>query len=158
MLTPLLPSIFCLHSIGYAIDSFGRCLSVQYKDESASDSWRFPNAFISLTMNLQDLLKAIEADEKSHITFLQRFVQAPSRNPPGDTRRVAQVIVDYLKCHGIEPEIIALQEHLPNVVSDFECGIASGPRLSMVSPPGWRGLYTLCNALPKFSSPQLEPL
>jgi succinyl-diaminopimelate desuccinylase len=83
-------------------------------------------------MNAQELLKSIEADEHSHISFLQRFVQAPSPNPPGDTREAAQVLVDYLKSHGIDPEIIAVEEHMPNVVSDFTCGNASGNRLIMV--------------------------
>jgi succinyl-diaminopimelate desuccinylase len=84
-------------------------------------------------MNAQVLLQAIKADEAFHISFLQRFVQAPSPNPPGDTREAVQVIVDYLRANGIEPEIIAPQEHMPNVVSDFECGDPSGPRLAIVS-------------------------
>lgn len=103
-------------------------------------------------MNIQDLLKAIEADETSHISFLQRFVQASSPNPPGDTREAAQVIVDYVKSHGIEPEIIALQEHMSNVVSDFECRVSSGPRLSMVSSLGQRSLSMLCHVFPNISS------
>jgi hypothetical protein len=84
-------------------------------------------------MNAQNFLKAIEADEASRISFLQRFVQAPSPNPPGDTREAANVIVKFLESHGITPEIIAPQAHMPNIVSDFTCGIAAGPRLAMVS-------------------------
>jgi hypothetical protein len=38
-----------------------------------------------------DLLAAVERDREDIIAFLQRFVQAPSPNPPGDTRAAAGV-------------------------------------------------------------------
>jgi succinyl-diaminopimelate desuccinylase len=82
-------------------------------------------------MNSQTLLKAIEADEATHISFLQSFTQAPSPNPPGDTRLAADVIINYLQSHGITPEIIAPQPSMPNVVSDFTCGTPNGSRLIM---------------------------
>lgn len=80
-------------------------------------------------MDAQTLLKIIEADAQSHISFLQSFTQAPSPNPPGDTRAAADVIVKYLQSHSIIPEIIAPQPSMPNIVSDFSCGNANGPRL-----------------------------
>ncbi|KAL3425872.1 peptidase M20 (acetylornithine deacetylase) [Phlyctema vagabunda] len=80
-------------------------------------------------MNAQALLEAIDADRNVHIAFLQSFTQAPSPNPPGDTRAAAQVLVSYLRANGIEPEVIAAREELPNIVSDFVCGSEDGPRL-----------------------------
>ncbi|KUJ21472.1 acetylornithine deacetylase/succinyldiaminopimelate desuccinylase-like deacylase [Mollisia scopiformis] len=82
-------------------------------------------------MDAQALLKIIEADEASHISFLQSFTQAPSPNPPGDTREAADVIINYLKSRAISPEIIAPQESMPNVCSDTPCGSTEGPRLIM---------------------------
>ena len=82
-------------------------------------------------MNSQTLLKAIEADEASHISFLQSFTPAVSPNPPGARRLAADVIIKYLHFHGITPEIIAPQASMPNIVSDFTCGTPTGPRLIM---------------------------
>lgn len=81
-------------------------------------------------MRAQDLLKAVEADQQSHISFLQAFAQAPSPNPPGDTVAAADVLIRYLRDQGIEPEIISPQANNPNVVSDFTCA-EEGPRLIM---------------------------
>lgn len=84
-------------------------------------------------MDSQALLDAITADTQAHIDFLQRLVQAPSPNPPGDTRAAAAVIRDYLTCqHNIESRVIAPGgEQLPNVVAEFACGETQGPRLAM---------------------------
>ncbi|KKY16813.1 putative vacuolar carboxypeptidase [Phaeomoniella chlamydospora] len=73
-------------------------------------------------MDKAALLAKIEVDQSKHISFLQTFLQIPSPNPPGDTRPASKVVIDYLKSHGIEPEIVAPQEHMPNVVHDFEGG------------------------------------
>ncbi|RDW89546.1 hypothetical protein BP6252_01578 [Coleophoma cylindrospora] len=81
-------------------------------------------------MKAHDLLKAIEADRDAHVAFLQAFTQAPSPNPPGDTIAAADVLITYLRSHGIQPEIIAPQANSPNVVSDFT-GAEEGPRLIM---------------------------
>lgn len=80
-------------------------------------------------MNAQTLLKLIQADEASHISFLQALTRAPSPNPPGDTRQAADVIVQYLRSHSITPEIIAPQEHMPNICTDVTCGSPNGNRL-----------------------------
>ncbi|CZR68465.1 related to diaminopropionate ammonia-lyase [Phialocephala subalpina] len=82
-------------------------------------------------MDAQQLLKIIEADAEAHVEFLQRFTQAPSPNPPGDTREAADVLVKYLQASDIEPELIAPRPSMPNVVSDFNCGSKDGPRLIM---------------------------
>ena len=82
-------------------------------------------------MKSSDLLKAIDADRAEHISFLQAFVQAPSPNPPGDTREAANVIASYLQSNGITPEITGPQPSMPNVVHDFTCENPHGPRLIM---------------------------
>jgi succinyl-diaminopimelate desuccinylase len=56
-------------------------------------------------------------------------VQAPSPNPPGDTRAAAEVIRNFLEAKGIIPEVIAPKEHMPNIVHDFQCADPNGPRL-----------------------------
>lgn len=84
-------------------------------------------------MDSEALLSAIKADTQAHISFLQRFVQAASPNPPGDTRAAAAVIRDYLSSqHGIPTQVITPGgEQAPNVVAEFDCGAAHGPRLAM---------------------------
>ncbi|KAF3769723.1 hypothetical protein M406DRAFT_66194 [Cryphonectria parasitica EP155] len=82
-------------------------------------------------MNAQGLLDALTADEASHMAFLQSFVQAPSPNPPGDTRQAAAVIQTYLSSHNITTQTIAPRDVMPNVVSDFTGGGGDGPRLVM---------------------------
>jgi acetylornithine deacetylase/succinyl-diaminopimelate desuccinylase-like protein len=72
-------------------------------------------------------LKAIEADRDQHVALLQKFIQAPSPNPPGDTGEAAQVLITYLNEHGVETEIVAPQgPERPNVVSEFEVTVADG--------------------------------
>jgi succinyl-diaminopimelate desuccinylase len=82
-------------------------------------------------MDARTLPKEIDTDKAAHVSFLQSFTQAPSPNPPGDTRAAADIIVQYLRSKSIEPEIIAPQPSMPNVVSDMVCGDANGPRLTM---------------------------
>lgn len=68
-------------------------------------------------MNKKELLRLIEADKDSHIQFLQKFIQAPSPNPPGDTTQAAQVILSFLGSHDVPTEIVAPQKHMPNIIS-----------------------------------------
>lgn len=85
------------------------------------------------SMDSKALLDAITADTQAHIDFLQRLVQAASPNPPGDTRAAAAVIRDFLSLqHSIQSHVISPGgESVPNVVADFACGVAQGPRLAM---------------------------
>ncbi|KEF61862.1 uncharacterized protein A1O9_03433 [Exophiala aquamarina CBS 119918] len=52
-------------------------------------------------------LERITADAESHIELLQRFIQARSPNPPGNTAAAAQVLREYLSARGVATEIIA---------------------------------------------------
>ena len=80
-------------------------------------------------MDLHTVLGLINADREEHVSFLQRFIRAPSANPPGDTRAAAATILSYLKSKAVPTEIIAPNPLMPNVVSDFTCGDPQGPRL-----------------------------
>lgn len=82
-------------------------------------------------MGKKELLDAIEGDRDSHIAFLQALLQAPSPNPPGDTRKAAQVVIEYLERYGLATSTLAAKLDLPNVVSDFEGGAGPGPRVVM---------------------------
>ena len=74
-------------------------------------------------MDREAFLKLVTDDRESHISLLQRFVQASSPNPPGDIAGAAQVLIDYLADHGVDVEIIAPQGmERPNLVSEFSCG------------------------------------
>ncbi|CAK7228620.1 hypothetical protein SBRCBS47491_006968 [Sporothrix bragantina] len=84
----------------------------------------------------QDLLAALDAASDTHIRFLQELVQAPSPNPPGDTRAAAAVITSFLSRHGIRYETITPDRGVgsdtslyPNIVSEFAGGAGPGPRL-----------------------------
>lgn len=82
-------------------------------------------------MSKEALLAAIDADKASHTAFLQAFIKARSPNPPGDTREAVYVIQKYLEAHGIQAEIVAPKEDMPNIVSDFVGGRGTGPHLVM---------------------------
>lgn len=69
------------------------------------------------TMNKAKLIELMKADESSHVKLLEAFIQAPSPNPPGDTLKAAQVIVDYLGSCNVPIEIVAPQKNMPNVIS-----------------------------------------
>ncbi|KAK4938909.1 hypothetical protein LTR10_020732 [Elasticomyces elasticus] len=74
-------------------------------------------------MDKQAFLDLIEADRSQHIALLQKFIQAPSPNPPGDTADAASVLSDYLAQQGVPVEVIAPQgPSKPNLVSEFVCG------------------------------------
>ncbi len=71
-------------------------------------------------MSRTELLSAIDRDREELIAFLQRLVQAPSPNPPGDTRLAASVVQDFLSQNGISTALVGPQLTMPNVVSEFQ--------------------------------------
>ncbi|CAK7201590.1 hypothetical protein SEUCBS139899_004298 [Sporothrix eucalyptigena] len=84
------------------------------------------------------LLAALDAASDKHIRFLQEFVQAPSPNPPGDTRAAADVVTSFLTEHNIPYEIVDPDRGdgsdtslYPNIVSEFTGGAGPGPRIVM---------------------------
>ncbi|KAF1844440.1 putative acetylornithine deacetylase [Cucurbitaria berberidis CBS 394.84] len=81
------------------------------------------------TSSIEDILNEIEANRDDYIQLLQHFIQAASPNPPGDTTKASQVILDFLSQHGISADIIAPQAHMPNIVTDFDGKQGPGPRV-----------------------------
>lgn len=80
-------------------------------------------------MDKAKFLEQITADAESHIELLQRFIQAPSPNPPGNTAAAAQVLREYLSARGVETEIIAPDgPEKPNFVAEFDVsgGVGTG--------------------------------
>lgn len=69
-----------------------------------------------------DLSAAVERDRESIIAFLRRFVQAPSPNPPGDTRKAAAVVAAFLDQHRLPWRSVAPVPEWPNILGSFECG------------------------------------
>jgi succinyl-diaminopimelate desuccinylase len=68
------------------------------------------------------LAARLEADAEEMIAFLQRLVQAPSPNPPGDTRAAAAVVTGFLDAHGLPWRAVAPVPEWPNIVGSFDGG------------------------------------
>ncbi|KAF5639739.1 diaminopropionate ammonia-lyase [Fusarium tjaetaba] len=78
----------------------------------------------------RSFLQALKADELNQTSFLQKFVQAPSPNPPGDTSKATAVIGEYLSSKNIPYELVDVsRDGKVNVVSDFQGGKGPGPRV-----------------------------
>lgn len=68
------------------------------------------------------LAARIDDEREAIIAFLQRLVRAPSPNPPGDTRKAARVVTDFLDAHGLPWRAVAPMPQWPNIVGTFACG------------------------------------
>ncbi|KAH7216712.1 hypothetical protein BKA60DRAFT_609596 [Fusarium oxysporum] len=78
----------------------------------------------------RSLLRALAADEHNQTSFLQKFVQASSPNPPGETSRATAVIGEYLSSKNIPYELVDVNgDGKVNVISDFQGGKGPGPRV-----------------------------
>ncbi|KAG4280884.1 hypothetical protein FPRO04_05598 [Fusarium proliferatum] len=78
----------------------------------------------------QSFLQALAADEHNQTSFLQKFVQAASPNPPGDTIKATELIGGYLSSKNIPYEFVNVNgDGKVNVISDFEGGKGPGPRV-----------------------------
>jgi succinyl-diaminopimelate desuccinylase len=74
------------------------------------------------------LLKWIDEDKDRLISFLSGFIQAKSPNPPGDTRKAAAYITNFLDENMLHYQRIAPKEEMVNIVGSFDCG-AGGKHL-----------------------------
>ena len=72
----------------------------------------------------RQLLDWIEADRDKLVGFFSDFLSKPSPNPPGDTREAASFVAGYLRAEGIDCQVIAPMEHMPNILTVTE---GSGP-------------------------------
>ena len=76
-------------------------------------------------MNKSELLANLSADRDAHVALLQRFIQAPSPNPPGETLEAANVLAEYLASFGVLVERVCPDgDTRPNLVCDFVVGPA----------------------------------
>ncbi|KAK2695609.1 hypothetical protein QWA68_006515 [Fusarium oxysporum] len=78
----------------------------------------------------RSLLRALAADEHNQTSFLQKFVQAASPNPPGETSRATAVIGEYLSSKNIPYELVDVNgDGKVNVISDCQGVKGPGPRV-----------------------------
>lgn len=77
----------------------------------------------------QAILQDIESRRDELIQLCARLVEAPSVNPPGKTREVADVVIAYLQGKGLSTDRIAIEDDVPNVVSSI--GSPAGPHVVM---------------------------
>jgi len=75
---------------------------------------------VSVLDDRKQLLEWIEADRDKLVSFFSEFLTKPSANPPGDTREAASFIAAYLEREGIGCQVIAPQEHMPNILAVTE--------------------------------------
>jgi succinyl-diaminopimelate desuccinylase len=69
----------------------------------------------------QDVFRDIDANREPLIGLCAKLVAAPSVNPPGDTRRVADIVQEYLAGAGVGTDILVVDAAAPNVI-----GIVNG--------------------------------
>jgi succinyl-diaminopimelate desuccinylase len=87
-----------------------------------------------------DLRAEVEADREELVGLCADLVAAPSENPPGDTRAVADVVAAHLAAHGLAYRLERAVEEKPSVVAELDSG-RPGPHLVLnvhldTMPPG----------------------
>jgi succinyl-diaminopimelate desuccinylase len=64
----------------------------------------------------------VDGDRATLIDFLQAFIRCRSPNPPGDTLEAASHVRSFLDSRGLDYEVIAPNEAMPNIVASFDGG------------------------------------
>jgi succinyl-diaminopimelate desuccinylase len=80
-----------------------------------------------------------EIHQREVVELLQRLIQVPSVNPPGDVRLAVEHCQRVLEAEGFRTRIVAIEEHKPNLIAEF--GPGDGPVVCFnahldVVPPG----------------------
>ena len=93
------------------------------------------------------LLDLVDGARAELVGLCAAMVAAPSVNPPGDTRAVAAVVADYLRAHGADPELVAVDPLMPSVVAEAR-GREAGAHLVLnghldTMEPGDESLWTV---------------
>src|ERR1700753_1478878 len=65
----------------------------------------------------QYLWERVDRDREEILSFIQDFVRCESPNPPGDTRKAARHVTDFLARHGHQCIEIAGVPEMPNIVA-----------------------------------------
>jgi len=69
------------------------------------------------------VLKALQARERELVELARELVATPSPNPPGDERRVAQILIQSMVRLGYSnPRVLAMTEQRPNVIGEMGGG------------------------------------
>jgi succinyl-diaminopimelate desuccinylase len=79
-------------------------------------------------LNREALLKKIDSEREVIIDLCRRIVQIPSENPPGDTQDLVRFLVSFLKDRGLDCQVYAPKNHMPNLVARIQ-GKEKGKRL-----------------------------
>jgi succinyl-diaminopimelate desuccinylase len=79
---------------------------------------------MQLSHDKLELIERIDADKEELISFLKGFLQKPSPNPPGDTRRAARFVTDYLESKGLDFQVVGPDPEKPNIVSSFSAPVS----------------------------------
>jgi succinyl-diaminopimelate desuccinylase len=96
---------------------------------------------------LREQLEArLDNDRDAFLEFVQKMVQIPSENPPGDTREIVRFVGDFLETQHVDFEVVDPEPTMPNVVASFEGG-SPGKHLVLnghldVFPAGDRSRWT----------------
>ena len=75
-----------------------------------------------MSVTKEDIEAWVEADRDTLIEFLQTFIRCRSPNPPGDTLEAASHVRSFLDGRGLDYEVIAPNEAMPNIVASFDGG------------------------------------
>src|SRR3954465_7896801 len=98
-------------------------------------------------LTTQHLKTEIEAGREELFDLCAGLVAAPSLNPPGDTRAVADVVAGYLRGRGLEASLVAAVPEMPSVLASVD-GAGPGPHLVLnvhldTMEPGDESLWTV---------------
>ena len=75
------------------------------------------------------LLHWLDSERDRQLDFLQRFARIDTANPPGDTRRAADLFRAFLDREGIAHRTEAPQAAHPNLIATFAGGAGTGRHL-----------------------------
>src|SRR5262245_38483362 len=93
------------------------------------------------------LIDWLDSERQRQVDFLQAFARIDTANPPGDTRRAADLFREFLDREGIAHRTEAPQQQAPNLVANFTGGAGAGRHLVLnghldVFPVGDRAAWS----------------
>jgi succinyl-diaminopimelate desuccinylase len=68
------------------------------------------------------VLRSAQAERAALVELCAALVAAPSVNPPGDTRQVADVVSRALAARGLTPHLVGLDPAMPSVLAEIDAG------------------------------------